>query len=154
MPSLHSLPDELIHQILHYLSPEQTLKTVAILSRRFNRIAHEPLLWKHYCQSNFRYWQSEHHFDDKVHGALHDVDWKGLHVLRLKRNSRIANLIDGIVASRVLRLEKTEQICQYGYDAKDYLLTQCRIDESAEDILARRCVILFIFTHVYTVLMT
>lgn len=140
MASFDALPDELIHHILHYLSPEQTLTAVALVSRRFSNIAHEPLLWKYYCQTGFRYWQSEHRFQDKLRGNLHDVDWKALYLLRLKRNSRIANLIDGIVASRVSRLEKTEQICQYGYDAKDYLLTQCRIDESAEDVLARRCV--------------
>jgi len=140
MSSFESLPDELIHQILHYLSPELTLRTVALLSRRFSRLAYEPLLWKHYCEANFRYWQAEHHFDEKVYGNLHDVDWKALYLLRLRRNSRIAGLIDGIVASRVSRIEKTEKICQYGYDAKDYLLTQCRIDESAEDVLARRCV--------------
>ncbi|RWA12555.1 hypothetical protein EKO27_g2568 [Xylaria grammica] len=138
MPSFDSLPDELIHQILHYLAPEQTLATVALVSRRFSNIAHEPLLWKYYCQTGFRYWQAEHHFPDKVRGDLHDVDWKALYLLRLKRNSRIASLIDGIVASRVSRLDKTEQICQYGYDAKDFLLTQCRIDECAEDVLARR----------------
>ncbi|KAI1130139.1 hypothetical protein F5Y10DRAFT_236283 [Nemania abortiva] len=138
MCSFDSLPDELIHQILHYLSPEQTLTIVALVSRRFNNIAHEPLLWKYYCQTGFKYWQAEHHFHDKAHGSLHDVDWKALYLLRLRRNGHIANLIDGIVASRVSRLEKTEQICQYGYDAKDYLLTQCRVDESVEDVLARR----------------
>ncbi|KAJ8132593.1 hypothetical protein O1611_g1034 [Lasiodiplodia mahajangana] len=138
MCSFDSLPDELIQQILHYLSPEQTLTIVALLSRRFNNIAHEPLLWKYYCQTGFRYWQAEHRFHDKVHGQLHDVDWKALYLLRLKRNGHIAKLVDGIVASRVSRLEKTEQICQYGYDAKDYLLTQCRVDESVEDVLARR----------------
>ncbi|KAI0969158.1 hypothetical protein F4678DRAFT_474166 [Xylaria arbuscula] len=138
MTSLNSLPDELIHHILHYLSPEQTLAAVALVSRRLSDLAHEPLLWKYYCQTGFRYWQAEHRFHDKVHGSLHDVDWKGLYLLRLKRNSRIARLIDGIVASRVSRLDKTEKICQYGYDAKDFLLTQCRIDESAEDVLARR----------------
>ncbi|KAJ8120548.1 hypothetical protein ONZ43_g2766 [Nemania bipapillata] len=138
MCSFDSLPDELIHQILHYLLPEQTLTSVALVSRRFNNIAHEPLLWKYYCQTSFRYWQAEHRFHDKVRGNLHDVDWKALYILRLRRNGRIANLIDGIVASRVSRLEKTEQICQFGYDAKDYLLTQCRVDESVEDVLARR----------------
>ncbi|KAI1751076.1 hypothetical protein F4782DRAFT_202657 [Xylaria castorea] len=139
MPSFGSLPDELIQQILQYLEPEHVLATVALVSRRLNRIADEPLLWKYYCQTCFRYWQAEHRFHDKLRGQLHDVDWNALYLLRLRRNSRIAHLIDGIVASRVSRLEKTEQICQYGYDAKDYLLTQCRVDESAEDILARRC---------------
>lgn len=153
MSSFESLPDELIHQILHYLEPEHTLKTVALLSRRLNNIACEPLLWKHYCQTNFRYWSAEHRFDQKIHGKLHDVDWRALYLLRLKRNSRIADLVDGIVASRVLRLEKTENICQYGYDAKDYLLTQCRIHDDAEDVLARRFVCVFLcITHLLKVL--
>ncbi|CAJ2508562.1 Uu.00g135880.m01.CDS01 [Anthostomella pinea] len=132
------LPDELLHHILHYLSPEETLETVAFLSRRFNSIAQEPLLWKYYCRSSFRYWQAEHRFDDKVHAELHHVHWKRLYLLRLARNRHIAGLVDGIVASHIARLEKTEKICRYGYDAKDYLLSQCRIDESADDVLARR----------------
>ncbi|KAI0397492.1 hypothetical protein F5Y17DRAFT_414539 [Xylariaceae sp. FL0594] len=138
MPSLESLPDELIHQILHSLSPELTLKSVSLLSRRFHCIANEPLLWRHYCQVSFRYWQADHHFDDKVRGPLHEVDWKALYLLRLRRNSHIASLLDGVVASRVSRIDKTERICRYGYDAKDYLLAQCRVDDSADDVLARR----------------
>ncbi|KAJ2984567.1 hypothetical protein NUW58_g5993 [Xylaria curta] len=138
MSSLSSLPAELIHQILQYLSPEHTLTAIALVSRRFNDIANEPLLWRYYCQAYFRYWQAEHCFHDKVRGKVHDVDWKALYLLRLRCNNHIGNLIDGIVASRVSRLAKTEQICQYGYDAKDYLLTQCRVDESVEDVLARR----------------
>ncbi|KAI0474972.1 hypothetical protein GGR56DRAFT_643904 [Xylariaceae sp. FL0804] len=138
MACLDGLPDELLQQILHYLSPEETLSTVALLSRRFNSVAQEPLLWKVYCQTSFKYWRAEHRFRDKLQGNLHDVDWKRLYLLRLAQNSRIAGLVDGIIASRVSRLDKTEQICRYGYDAKDYLLSQCRIDESAEDVLARR----------------
>ncbi|KAI1319571.1 hypothetical protein F5Y16DRAFT_390719 [Xylariaceae sp. FL0255] len=138
MASIHALPDELVHQILHYLSPDETLNTVALLSHRFNSIAQEPLLWKHYCRAHFRYWQAEHCFQHKLDGPLHDVHWKRLYLLRKRRNAHIATLVDGIVASRVQRLHKTEQICRYGYDAKDYLLTQCRIDESVDDVLARR----------------
>ncbi|KAI1814134.1 hypothetical protein GGS20DRAFT_549892 [Poronia punctata] len=138
MPSFESLPDELIHQILHYIPPEQTLSSFALLSRRFNSISCEPLLWRHYCQANFRYWQAEHRFHEKLRGSLHDVDWKALYLLRLRRNNHVANLIEGVIASRVSRIAKTEKICNYGYDAKDFLLTQCRIDDSAEDVLARR----------------
>ncbi|KAI0409358.1 hypothetical protein F4802DRAFT_546302 [Xylaria palmicola] len=138
MVSLDSLPVELIQQILQYLPPELVLTSVALVSRRLNSIAEEPLLWKFYCGASFRYWQAEHRIRDKLRAGLHDVDWKALYRLRWKRNCRIAHLIDGIVASRVSRLEKTEQICRYGYDAKDYLLSQCRVDESVDDFLARR----------------
>ncbi|KAI0150572.1 hypothetical protein GGR57DRAFT_186112 [Xylariaceae sp. FL1272] len=138
MSSFDSMPDELIQQILHYLSPEACLTTVAYISRRFYAIAQEPLLWRYYCQVSFRYWQAEHRFHDKLNGALRDVNWKNLYLLRLKRNAQIATLIDDIVASRVSRLCKTERICAFGYDAKDYLLTQCRVDDSADDVLARR----------------
>ncbi|KAI1498437.1 F-box domain-containing protein [Biscogniauxia marginata] len=138
MTLLDFLPDELVHQILHYLTPEETLGTIALLSRRFNRVAQEPLLWKYYCQTYFKYWQANHHFGEKLKGKLRDVNWKRLYLLRLARNRRIAQLVDDIVASRVSRLDKMEQICLYGYDAKDYLLSQCRIDDCAEDVLARR----------------
>ncbi|KAI0023483.1 hypothetical protein F4780DRAFT_84229 [Xylariomycetidae sp. FL0641] len=138
MPSFDALPDELVQQILHYLTPEETLRNIALVSKRYNRIADEPILWKYYCRSSFKYWQGEHGFKEKLGGRLHNVDWKGLYLLRLARNSRIAELVDEIVASRVSRLQKTEEICRYGYDAKDYLLTQCRVDDSVQDVLARR----------------
>ncbi|KAI5919745.1 F-box domain-containing protein [Camillea tinctor] len=138
MTAFEALPDELVHQILHYLSPEETLQTVALFSKRFNRVAQEPLLWRYYCKSNFKYWHSSHHFKEKLRGKLREVNWKGLYLLRLSRNRRIAKLIDEIISSRISRLDKTEKICLYGYDAKDYLLSQCRIDDSAEDVFARR----------------
>ncbi|KAI0198615.1 hypothetical protein F4808DRAFT_435200 [Astrocystis sublimbata] len=138
MTSLDSLPYELIQQVLQYLDPQDVLAAVALTSRQLNRIAEEPLLWRYYCQTCFKYWQAEHRFQDKLRGQLRNVDWKGLYLLRLRRNSHIARLVDGIVASRVSRLEKTEQICRYGYDAKDYLLSQCRVDDAHKDVLARR----------------
>ncbi|KAI1338110.1 hypothetical protein F5Y15DRAFT_387630 [Xylariaceae sp. FL0016] len=138
MSPFDSLPDELLHQLLYYISPEETLTTLSLLSRRFNSVAQEPLLWRHYCQSSFKYWQAEHQFREKANGELHHVDWKGLYLLRLARNYHVANLIDGIIASRISRLHKTEQICRYGYDAKDYLMSQCRIGDDVEDYLARR----------------
>lgn len=88
--------------------------------------------------TNFRYWQSEHHFKEKLREKAVDVDWKRLYILRLGRNRRISGLLDQIVASRVSRLRKTEEICQYGYDAKDFLLTQSKVSDDAEDVLARR----------------
>ncbi|KAI2634634.1 hypothetical protein GGS21DRAFT_112681 [Xylaria nigripes] len=137
MPSLGTLPDELIHQILRHIPPEQTLASIALVSRRFNSLTEERLLWRYYCSTSFRYWQPNHCFWDRIRGNLHDVDWKALFLLRLKRNSHIATLLDSIIASRVSRHEKTEQLCRYGYDAKDYLLTQSRVDDSVPDAMAR-----------------
>ncbi|KAI1082609.1 hypothetical protein F5B20DRAFT_531966 [Whalleya microplaca] len=133
-----ALPDELVHQILQYVSPDETLSKVAFLSRRFHRVAQEPLLWRRYCNDNFRYWNANHCIKYRLQSKVHDTDWKRLFILRRGRNAYIAKLIDGIVASRISRLQKIEQICQYGYDAKDYLLSQCNISDSAEDVLARR----------------
>lgn len=138
MSTFNDLPDEIISQILNYLAPAETLTTIPRLSKRFHRIADTQLLWKHYCENNFRYWHSDHDIKEKLRSKASDVDWKNLFTLRLRRNRHIALLLDGIVASRVSRLQKTEQICQYGYDAKDFLLSQCKIGEDADDVLARR----------------
>lgn len=138
MASINSLPDEIVHHILLYVPPEETLSKIAHLSKRFNRVAHEPLLWRCYCEHNFKYWEASHHFKERLKGYLHGTDWRRLFLLRLGRNAYIARLLDGIVASRVSRLQRMEQICLYGYDAKDYLLSQCQTPDSAEDALARR----------------
>ncbi|KAI0098434.1 hypothetical protein F4814DRAFT_433918 [Daldinia grandis] len=138
MASINSLPDEIVHHILLYVPPEETLSNIALLSKRFNRVAHEPLLWRCYCEHNFKYWEASHHFKERLKGYLRGTDWRRLFLLRLGRNAYIARLLDGIVASRVSRLQKMEQICLYGYDAKDYLLSQCQAPDSAKDVLARR----------------
>lgn len=138
MASIDSLPDEIVHHILLYVSPEEILTKIAHLSKRFNRVAQEPLLWRSYCETNFKYWDSSHRFTERLTSNVHDTDWKRLFLVRLSHNASIARLVDGIISSRVCRLQKMEQICLYGYDAKDYLLSQCRVPDSTEDVLARR----------------
>ncbi|KAH6653747.1 hypothetical protein BKA67DRAFT_535106 [Truncatella angustata] len=138
MSSFAELPDEIVTHILNYLAPEVTLTVIPRLSKRFHRITDTPLLWKFYCENSFRYWQPDHNIKHKLRNKVSDVDWRALFALRHRRNRRIAHLLDDIVASRVSRLQKTEEICQFGYDAKDFLLRQCKIHESADDVLARR----------------
>ncbi|ORY60908.1 uncharacterized protein BCR38DRAFT_442876 [Pseudomassariella vexata] len=138
MAPFDALPDELIHHILQYIPPAETLLKISCLSRRLNRVAETPLLWRYYCETSFKYWQSDHAFKDKLRTRASGVDWKRLFTIRLHRNHRVAELLDEIVASRLARLQRTEEICQFGYDAKDYLLTQCRTSDDAEDVLARR----------------
>jgi len=136
--SLEHLPTELLQLILHNVPAQDVLSSVALVSRCLHHVAQEPLLWKHFCLHHFKYWQAQHYIRRKAAGPVNAVDWKRLFILRLQRNIHIAYLVDGIVASRVRRLQKSETICLYGYDAKDYLLAQCRVDSSADDVLARR----------------
>ncbi|KAF7561970.1 hypothetical protein G7046_g2148 [Stylonectria norvegica] len=132
------VPDEIIQQLLYYISPEDTLNHVLVLSRRLNRLAHEPLLWRYHCRSAFTFWSPEHGFQRTLRERASDVDWKRLYTLRRNRNVRISILLDEILATKVGRLKKFEEICRLGYDAKDFLLAQCKADDTAEDVLARR----------------
>lgn len=138
MPSLDDVPDEIIRQILDFVSPDNNLACVQLLSKRFNHLANEPLLWRYHCRTSFHYWHSDHRFREKLEQKAPEVDWKALWTTRKRANVRIANLLDGILSTKVGRLKKLEQICLLGYDAKDFLLEQCHADDCAEDVLARR----------------
>lgn len=136
--SFANIPDEIIHHLLHYISPEDNLGSFQSLSRRFYRLATEPLLWRYHCRSSFQYWHQDHDFPYKLRRRASEVDWRRLFTLRVRQNRLVAELLDGIIATRVGRLERFETIGRLGYDAKDFLLAQCRTDESATDFLARR----------------
>ncbi|XP_044715513.1 transglutaminase-like superfamily domain-containing protein [Hirsutella rhossiliensis] len=120
--SLDKVPDEIIQHLLHY----------------FHRLANEPLLWRYHCRNSFNHWHQSHEFRHKLRCKASEVDWKQLFVLRAQQNRLVADLLDGIIATQVGRLKRFESIARLGYDAKDFLLEQCRIDESAPDFLARR----------------
>jgi F-box protein 21 len=136
--ALDRVPDELIQQLISYISPLDNLASLQVLSRRLHRLANEPLLWRQYCQTAFRNWSKEHGFERLLQAGALDVDWKALFVLRLSRNRQAAQYLDSIVNSRIDRLKKIEQICLFGYDVKDFLVQQCRVGDDAEDALARR----------------
>lgn len=137
-PSLNDVPDEIIVHILHFLEPEDTLISVQLVSRRYRRLANEPLLWKRHCSGGFRFWHPEHHIAEKLAAPLNSVDWKELWITRKRRNVIVAHQLDGALATKVGQFQKLQQICLLGYDAKDFLLEQCRADDSVEDVLARR----------------
>ncbi|KAH6891009.1 Transglutaminase-like superfamily-domain-containing protein [Thelonectria olida] len=136
--SLDQIPDEIVHHLLYYVSPEDNLANVQLLSRRLRHIASEPLLWRYYCQHGFKFWNPEHNLPGKLKERASEVDWKGLFLLRKRRNEEISGLFDHVLATKVNRVRRTEQIAQLGYDAKDFLLEQCQADDSVEDVLARR----------------
>lgn len=136
--SLEDIPDEIVRHILLYLPPEDTLENFQLLSRRYRHLATEPLLWRWHCRHSFRHWRPEHKLHEKLRARASSVDWRGLWITRKRNNNRVARLLAGVIATKVGQLKRLKQICELGYDAKDYLLEQCRVDDSAEDVLARR----------------
>jgi F-box protein 21 len=135
--SLNDIPDELVRHILLHLSPETTLLSFQLVSRRYRHLSNEPLLWRFHCL-HFRYWNEEHNLSEKVMSRASSVDWKGLWILRKKKNLKAARLLNSILSSSAHQLSRLRDICVMGYDVKDFLLAQIHCPDSAEDVLARR----------------
>jgi F-box protein 21 len=136
--TLSQLPDEVLQHILFYLSPSDLLSNVQRISKRFSRLASEPLLWRHHCRVQFKYWDSKHRIKQKFLGNVGDVDWKTLYRHRKRVESETTDILDSIIAGQVNRIQKFKMIADFGYDAKDTLLRHCRTCETAVDVLARR----------------
>jgi F-box protein 21 len=133
-----TLPDEILQHVLFYLSATDALLNVQLVSRRFLRMSNEPLLWRFFCQTQFRYWDPKHQMGKKLAGNVGDVDWKTLYLYRMKVDQETSKTLDSILSEQIRRIEKIERIGHYGYDAKDTLLRHCSTSESADDYLARR----------------
>ncbi|OAQ79159.1 F-box domain-containing protein [Purpureocillium lilacinum] len=136
--SLDRVPDEIIQHLLYYVSPADNLRSVQLLDHRLHSLANEPLLWRRHCASSFRYWHPRHALARKLRLRVAEVDWKRLFLLRARQDCFVARLLGEIIATKVGRLKRFEAVARLGYDAKDYLLRQCRTDDSADDYLARR----------------
>lgn len=136
--SIQDFPDEIVRHILLYLPPKDTLESFQLLCRRFRYLANEPLLWRWHCRTSFRYWHPGHRFEEKLAALASSVDWRGLWITRKRNNNRVARLLDGVLSTRVGQVRRMREICELGYDAKDYLLEQCNVGDDAEDVLARR----------------
>lgn len=137
--SLDCFPDELIRHILLYVSPEDNVLNIQPVSRRFYHIANEPLLWRYMCHKSFTFWRPEHQFFAKLlNPRPTTVEWKKLWLKRKRQNHLIERLLNEILTTRYRQLRNLQRICQFGYDAKDFLLEQCHVDESHDDVLARR----------------
>ena len=135
---LDLLPDDIIEQVIRYVSPLDNLEGLQLACHRLSRLANHPLLWRYHCRTSFRYWHPRHQLQEKLKSRASEVDWKKLFVARNGQNKFIARLLDRILASRVGRIAGMQQICALGYDAKDFLIAQCNVDGSTEDVLARR----------------
>jgi F-box protein 21 len=139
--TIGDLPDEVLDQVLHYLSPKQTILSIQRASKRFARLSEEPLLWRYYCRTEFKYWDAKHRIKQKLDGDVGDVEWKKLYIYRKQINIRTSVLLDSILSEQIGRIDKTKDISEFGYDAKDILLRNCQIETDTDDVLARRCVL-------------
>lgn len=136
--SLNHLPDEVLQQILFYLEPQDILRNVQRLSKRFHTLGGEPLLWRHYCETEFRYWDPKHNIRLKFAAHIEAVDWKQLYARRKAAELETTEVLDSILETQTDRISKFERIAQLGYDAKDTLIRNFRTDPEVDDGLARR----------------
>lgn len=137
MPAaLTDLPNEVIFQILLYVPPSSA-PALQQISRRFNDLS-QPLLWRHHCRTQYRYWSQEHSIQQKFSDNAAKADWKKIFARRHLIDRTTGHKLDSILASQVGRIEKSESIVGLGYDAKDALLRHLTIEEGAKDVLARR----------------
>ncbi|TGO41772.1 hypothetical protein BHYA_0016g00090 [Botrytis hyacinthi] len=130
------LPDEIVQQILYFSSPHDTLTNIQLVSKRFNRLGNEPLLWRYHCRVHFKYWDARHAVPQKFAGVVGDVNWKGLYIHRENVDTRTTNALNGLLETRANRIVNFEEIGRFGYDAKDALLRHSRM--RGDDYLARK----------------
>lgn len=138
LSSLNHLPEEILHSILCYSHPRSAV-ALQQTSRRFKDVTIQPLLWRHYCQTYYRFWDRKHEIKKKFTLLASEVDWKALFVLRYKIDTSVAQLLDSILASQSGRIEKFRSVMEFGYNAKDTLLRNSQVQDG-EDHLARRWV--------------
>lgn len=136
--SLNYLPEEILHSILCHSNP-RSATALQQTSRRFGDVTKRPLLWRHYCQTYYKFWDRRHDTRHKLILPTSSVDWKALFMLRYQIDDSVAKLLDSILASQTGRIEKFRAVIEYGYDAKDTLLRNSQVQDG-EDHLARRCV--------------
>lgn len=135
---LLDLPNELIFQILLYVSPSST-PTLQLVCRKFNDLT-QPLLWKYHCRTQFRYWNAEHCIQEKFSDNAAEINWKKVFSDRHTIDKTADYVLNSILSSQLGRIEKSERIVKFGYDTKDTLLRNIFVENDSEDVLARRLV--------------
>ncbi|KAJ5624720.1 hypothetical protein N7510_001029 [Penicillium lagena] len=134
--SLVHLPEEILHSILCH-SPPVSAAALEQCSRRFNHVTNEPLLWRHFCQTHYQFWDRRHDLARKLASPVSSVDWKTLFVSRYRVDRSVTRLLDSTLACQTGRIDKFRAVIDYGYDAKDTLWRESQV-ETGEDHLARR----------------
>lgn len=133
---LSDLPTEILFQILLW-APPVSIPTFQQVCRKFNALS-QPVLWRHHCRRQFRYWSPEHDIFTKLSQDAAQIDWKHIFRNRHLTDSAISHDLERILSSQRGRIAKSERIIAHGYDAKDTLLRHLNVSDEADDVLARR----------------
>ena len=133
---LVQLPDEVIQVILSHLPP---LGNIALQQtcRHFANVGNESLLWRKYCQDNFKWWDRKNQFTARLQDASFTA-WKELFASRHKNSQATRKAVANIVAEEVGRLDSLKVILDAGYDAKQDLLDMFWNSASSQSHLAQR----------------
>ena len=135
--NLLSLPDELVQQIFLDL-PLDSLASSSRACKRLLALSKSPLLWKHQCLTQYRYWSPHHDFQTLLKAPSGEVDWKGLLAKRKNSDITMSSQFNRCLPRYEDRTRQLQPIVANGYDAKDWLLHQIDSPKSSEDYLARK----------------
>lgn len=135
--TLPDLPNEVIYQILQHLPPSG-VPSLDLVSKRFQTLARQPVLWQQFCRRDFKFWDQRWNVEAICADTAATADWKSIYSERYNIDRSTTHQIDNILSSQTGRIRKSEIIVDLGYDVKDTLVRQLRVSDDAEDVLARR----------------
>ncbi|ORY15905.1 Hemimethylated DNA-binding protein YccV like-domain-containing protein [Clohesyomyces aquaticus] len=136
--SFTALPTEILEAIFLHLDP-RALIAVSQTSKHNNKITIEsPVIWRHFCRTRFRFWDSHHDIAAKFSGPLSNVDWRRLFALRIGIEKKTLRLLNKVLESQQGRIRYINEIADFGDDARETLLDQYKCPDDTEDVLARR----------------
>jgi F-box protein 21 len=143
----NDLPAELIHQIILNLDPP-SFRALKNTSTHLRALADTPILWRHFCRTQFKYWDPRHDFSRQLSRPVEEVDWASWYASRRILERQVDRLVNGMVANARGRIEKMEMIVNIDtailqgnrnlWDVKDALLKHVNCPDDADDVLARR----------------
>ncbi|KAL8837373.1 MAG: hypothetical protein Q9170_002544 [Blastenia crenularia] len=117
--------------------PPASIPAFQRVCRKFNELS-QPILWRHHCKAQFKYWSAEHEIQAKFLQDAAKVDWKHVFQNRHLSNVAIDHDMESILSGQTGRIDKSERIIAHGFDAKDTLLRHLNVSDDVEDVLARR----------------
>jgi F-box protein 21 len=147
--SLVELPTEILEAIFLNLDPN-SLISVSQTNKLIKQLTlTAPIIWRHFCLSQFTTWDARHDIATKVAGPLSDVDWRALYIKRVQIERSTRRLLDEVVSTQHRRIQCINAIAEHGYDAKETLLKEFACPDDAEDVLARRYYANAVLEHIH-----
>lgn len=135
---LTELPDEILANIIQCLD----VSAIVALNRtakRFVDLANEPLLWRQFCRSEFKYWDDRRKFRALLADPL-SSEWRDLFASRVKTSKSTSTTLQEIINDTVGRSDKIQAIVEQGYKVKDTLLKLFYESPSSPNHLAQKSV--------------